>query len=302
MATYYAIDENAARLAREMNSFRPYEANRTTNEYRGMVDKAAEIAEREKAKKPDYAAEIDMLLDRYARKLADWFNENSRIEAMCPSVMVSGGSNFPVAKKEKQNARRDAHMKKYEEIGAIITQMVRVGTGGIQSGDANAVEKLERKLKDLEEQQETMKAINAYYRKHKTLDGCDIVSEKTLEVIKRGMENSWRQNPVPFESYTLTNNNANIRNTRRRLESLKATKAQETTEKETEVEGVKIVENTELMRIQIVFDGKPEANVRDILKKNGFRWAPSQSAWQRQLNGNGKWAAERVMEELKKAN
>ena len=300
MATYYAIDENAARLAREMNSFRPYEPNRLTNEYRGMVDKAAEIAEREKAKKPDYAAEIDVLLDRYARKMADWYNENSRIEAMCPSVMVSGGSNFPVAKKQKQNERRDAHYKKFDELQEILRQMERVGTGGIQSGDANAIEKLERKLKDLEEQQATMKAINAYWRKHKTLDGCDLVSTETLAVIKRGMEHSWRQNPVPFESYTLTNNNANIRNTRLRLEKLKAAKAQGTTEKDTEVEGVKIVENTELMRIQIVFDGKPEADVRDVLKKNGFRWAPSQGAWQRQLNGNGKYAVERVMEALAK--
>lgn len=302
MATYYAIDENAARLAREMNSFRPYEPNRTTNQYRAMVDAAAEIAKREKAKKPDYAAEIDALLDRYARKLADWYNENSRIEAMCPSVMVSGGSNFPVAKKEKQNARRDAHMQKYEEIEQILRQMERVGTGGIQSGDANAIEKLEKKLEQLEKAQEMMKAVNAYYRKHKTLEGCDIVPANTLEAIKKDMANSWRQNPVPFESYALTNNNANIRNTRKRLESLKAAKAQGTVEKEAEVEGVKIVENTELMRIQIVFDGKPEPDVREVLKKNGFRWAPSQSAWQRQLNGNGKWAAERVMEALKKAN
>lgn len=300
MTTYYAIDESAARLAREMNSFRPYEPNRLTNEYRGMVDKAAEIAAREKAKRPEYAEDIDRLLEKYSKRLADWFNESSRIESMCPSVMVSGGSNFPVAKKQKQNERRDAHYKKYEEIEQLLRQMERVGTGGIQSGDANAIEKLEQKLKNLEEQQETMKAINAYYRKHKTLDGCELVSEKTLEVIKRGMENSWRQNPVPFESYTLTNNNANIRSTKRRLESLKAAKAQGTVEKEAEVDGVKIVENTELMRIQIVFDGKPEADVRDILKKNGFRWAPSQGAWQRQLNGNGKWAAERVMEELKK--
>ena len=300
MATYYAINENEARRAHEMNSFRDYEPNRMTNAYRSEVDKAAEIAEHEKARKPDYAAEIDALLDRYARKLADWYNENMRIEAMCPSVMITGGSNFPVAKKEKQNARREAHFKKYEEIQQILRRMETVGTGGIQSGDADAVEKLERKLNELEELQDTMKAVNAYYRKHKTLDGCDVVSEETLKVIKRGMENDWRQNPVPFESYALTNNSANIRTTKRRLETLKAAKAQGTVEKETEVEGVKIVENTEMMRIQIVFDGKPEADVRDILKKNGFRWAPSQSAWQRQLNANGKWAAERVMEELKK--
>ena len=42
------------------------------------------------------------------------------------------------------------------------------------------------------------------------------------------------------------------------------------------------------MRIQLFFEGKPEPEVRDILKSNGFRWAPSVGAWQRQLNNNGK--------------
>jgi hypothetical protein len=52
-----------------------------------------------------------------------------------------------------------------------------------------------------------------------------------------------------------------------------------------------LVENFEENRIQIVFDGKPSAEVRAELKGNGFRWAPSQSAWQRQLNNAGRYAA-----------
>lgn len=54
------------------------------------------------------------------------------------------------------------------------------------------------------------------------------------------------------------------------------------------------------MRYQITFDGKPEEDVRRILKSYGFKWAPSQKAWQRQITGNGRWAFERAVEELKK--
>lgn len=57
-------------------------------------------------------------------------------------------------------------------------------------------------------------------------------------------------------------------------------------------------ENVEAMRIQLFFEGKPEPEVRDILKSNGFRWAPSVGAWQRQLNNNGKYAVKRVIREL----
>lgn len=56
------------------------------------------------------------------------------------------------------------------------------------------------------------------------------------------------------------------------------------------------------MRIQFIFDGKPDAEVRTILKSNGFRWAPSQGAWQRQLTANGKRAAKEVIKELSEQN
>lgn len=57
-------------------------------------------------------------------------------------------------------------------------------------------------------------------------------------------------------------------------------------------------ENVEAMRVQLVFDGKPDDETRTLLKRNGFKWAPSQGAWQRQLNDAGKYAAHRVMEVL----
>ena len=53
------------------------------------------------------------------------------------------------------------------------------------------------------------------------------------------------------------------------------------------------------MRLQLFFDEKPDADTRAILKKNGFRFAPSQNnAWQRHLNNGGKYALDRVIEEI----
>ena len=45
-------------------------------------------------------------------------------------------------------------------------------TKPISADDPDAIQKLEAKLKQLQELQERMKAVNAYYRKNKTLDGC----------------------------------------------------------------------------------------------------------------------------------
>ena len=112
------------------------------------------------------------------------------------------------------------------------------------------------------------------------------------------MASSWHMGEKPFATYELTNNNANIRSTRERLERLKKVKEQGT--KESENKFFTAVENTEIMRLQLIFDGKPEPEVRDILKSNGFKWAPSQSAWQRQLTVNAKYALNRVIKELER--
>ena len=65
-----------------------------------------------------------------------------------------------------------------------------------------------------------------------------------------------------------------------------------------EYELFKVAENAEIMRLQIFFDDKPDSDTREILKKNGFRWAPSQGAWQRQLTDNAKYSLKRVIKEL----
>ena len=52
--------------------------------------------------------------------------------------------------------------------------------------------------------------------------------------------------------------------------------------------------NAEENRIQVLFDEKPDEEIRKELKSNGFKWAPSISVWQRQLNENGVRALRRI--------
>ena len=57
----------------------------------------------------------------------------------------------------------------------------------ISSDDSDAVEKLGAKLARLQSLQAAMKAVNAYYRKHKTLDDCPDLTPET----RRSIETSW---------------------------------------------------------------------------------------------------------------
>jgi hypothetical protein len=51
-------------------------------------------------------------------------------------------------------------------------------------------------------------------------------------------------------------------------------------------------------RLRLHFPGKPDAAARSKLKRDGFKWSPRNSAWQRKLNANAKYAAKRVLGDL----
>ena len=291
MPKYYPIDETAARRAKEMNSFYDYVPGSATAAYRAMVDEAYALGEAQKARvDPMYHEKIDGLLDRYARKLAENINQRNAIDTRVPSIMISGGGNFPVRKKEKQNAARDRNMGEYSEIAGLLDKVRSTGMGGISADDNRAVEKLEKKLADLEAEQESMKSINAYFRKHKTLDGCPDLTFEQAEQLKASMSRDWWKDPVPYPSYWLSNNNANIRRVRQRIDDLKSRSEYAGWT----VPGGEAKINEAENRLQLIFDDKPSEDQRRELKSGGFKWAPSQGAWQRQLTRNAIYAASRI--------
>ena len=287
---YYPINEDLARRANEMNSFFSYVPGRATQSYRAEVDEAAALAERQKQRvDPMYHEKIDGLLDAFARKLADNINRRNEIATRVPSILVAGGSNFPVRKKEKQNQADAAAMKEYRQIRGLLDKIRGTGRGGISADDPAAVDKLKAKLRDLEARQDKMKAVNAYYRKHKTLDGCPQLTQDEIEKLNASMARDWRPELKPYPSFHLTNNNAVIRQTKKRIDELSA-------KAETEYEGWRfdggeVKMDREINRLQVFFDAKPDRESCSAMRHEGFRWAPSVGAWQRQLNDNAIRAA-----------
>ena len=292
-APYYPINEAAAKRAKDMNSFSDYKQGSATAEYRHYVDEAVQLAERQKQRvDPMYHEKIDSLLDTYARKLAANMNKGYEIDARVPSILIAGGSNFPTRKKEKQNAARDSNYREWQDIQGLLDKIRSTGMGGISADDPQAVQKLEKKLESLEKSQETMKAVNAYYRKHKTLDGCPHLPPEELEKLKADMASSWHLEDKPFATWALSNNSAEIRRVKDRIKSLSQQK--EIGFVGWEFDGGKVEANTEANRLQIFFEDKPDEATREALKSNGFRWSPKAGAWQRQLTSNAYYAADYV--------
>ena len=158
--------------------------------------------------------------------------------------------------------------------------------------DDNAVEKLERKLAELVKAQEDMKAANKVVKNKKLTE-----EEKKVRLIELGYsEKSAVELLTPcyghigFPSYSLSNNNANIRRTRQRIEDLKS----QSEYAGWAFPGGRAEINEGENRLQLFFEEKPSEEQRRELKSNGFKWAPSQGAWQRQLTKNAIYAAGRM--------
>lgn len=295
---YYEINEATARTAHNMNSMRDYRPGSATDEYRAAVDEAAALVEHKKQTvSPFYHEKLDALLDRYARRLAEYYNAYYRNEASCPSILVSGGSNFPVNKKNRQNARRESLWQEYNEINGILDKIKSVGTGAVDLADPHAHEMLTEQLQKLQHTLDTGKAMNAHFRKHKTMQGFPELSDEAA----RKMDESITAAPAfaqkPFPDYELTSLRGKIKRTQARLDELtaRAAKQEDDPAESTKFDGGEIVRNLEADRLQILFDEKPDEELRTALKQNGFRWSPKYGAWQRQLTQNAEYAARRVL-------
>jgi len=246
------IDEDLARRAHDSYSFSDYRKGSATNEYNEAMRSAEEKVEAHKQKvDPIYHEKINAMFERYKSMYAKNINDINSNDARLPSSFITGGSNYPMGKWRKQQARRDTLMNQYQEIQSYLDKILTVGNGGIQSGDKDAITKLEIKLKNLEELQEQMKKGNAYYKKNGTLEGSGLPDS----LIKEGYSTIKGWNGVygsPFPPYALSNNNAKIRSTRERIEQLSKEKSKPKTNKE--FEWGSVVRNTEDMRLQLLFN------------------------------------------------
>ena len=185
---------------------------------------------------------------------------------------------------------------KYWETRADSAESSRA----ISSDDPTALEQLQAKLEDLEHAQECMKAVNRAWRTAgkptpdntdgwaKVTELQDLVSATDIERLRVEYARlvSWQSSSAPFPGYSLSNNSAEMRRVRQRITELEASANAEHVEKDRGV--CRYVEDPEVNRVQLFFDGKPPAETRKILKQNGFRFSKRDgNAWQRQLNDAG---------------
>lgn len=212
---------------------------------------------------------------------------------------------------DRINRAYDRAFKAHKAAGETEARAEAVGTGGISGDDPDAITKLREKLAGLEVSQCHMVEVNKAWRKAgkpKTQDDAGWLKVAELGGVEVAYLMRPRQDMTkypwqggPFASFSLSNNSAEIRRCKARIEELerraKAAEEMPQVERMT-VGGVRLVENRAENRMQILFPEKPACEVIANLKARGFRWARSQGAWQAHLHNRSRWQAECVVKDM----
>lgn len=176
----------------------------------------------------------------------------------------------------------------YEEKATAIES-----NNAISSDNPLALELLKKKVEQLTQMQNFMKKTNKLIRKGDK-DGF-LRLQGATEAMWKELTTSDSKWQIGYPRYRLANNNAAIRNTKQRIEDLEKMSTKSTTEKN--IKGIKLIENVEANRIQLIFPEKPNEEVRKKLRKKGFIFCFTEMAWQRHLNNAGIWAANEFLKE-----
>jgi len=293
IATPDEIDYNIAYQAYSGTSFDPeIRAKSEQEDYANHINenyqKLKKLAKTDKQKEL-LDKEFVRYKEGYKKRFLDYLHSHSGLI----STMISGPSNFPTSRMEKQNRIVDNKYKilsEYDEK-AINSIKRKLGKQGIEDrGGELAV--IEQRLSEQKKTHEMMKQANTILRK-KNLSASEIqeklskigFSEKAISSILKPNYMEYK-GIMPFE---LSNSNAKIKRLQEKLNNLKS-KNNLQGENPTvlfENNEVKIINNHEQERVQILFGGKPDSETIAKLKKNGYRWSPKNKAWQRKNTVNG---------------
>jgi hypothetical protein len=207
-------------------------------------------------------------------------------------VGASGKANAPTAP-EKMSAQREAKRQGRKTMyGNRKHHDFDNRRGGISSDDPNALGKLQTKLAEAEHFHDFMKKVNAIIKNCPTTE----MRIKALlplccneEKLARNLLEPDYAGRIGFKEYQLTNNSAEIRRLRERIEELE--KAALRQDREEVMEKYTYREDTTENRLMFIFDGRPGEDIRALLKGRGFKWSPTRNAWVRQWTDNALYAA-----------
>lgn len=221
--------------------------------------------------------------EKFIAKFSEWMNAKSN----CMSSMITGPANFPVRKAQRANEREHNKNLEFQNWRERYFQAVnRIPT----KSPEDEIEAAEQKLDKLVNAQLEMKEINAEIRRCKIKELKPLidhlVSQEFNPVLVSLIDNFYGRQSGKYKipGFTLTNNNAKIKATEEKVKIMQTRIERKNTWEDINFEGGRVTIEDD--RVKIYHDEKPEREVIQEIKSNGFRWSPNWGCWCRKHTGN----------------
>lgn len=211
-----------------------------------------------------YNVENVKFIEKHYRLALDYLHAQSRVA----SWAITGAGNFPVRSMEKKLNSCHNKMGLYVNYIEYVEKILKRINRRLETQD----DKKAKWIKEIAERkalQEQMKDVNSLLRKGKKEE-----AEKKYNIIIT--PNCW--GGLGYESYQLRNNLANIK---RLEEQVRIIDVARDRLQGFEFEGGKVEFDEEEIRYNIYFDDIPSQEIRDNIKRRGFKWSPRRKAWTR---------------------
>ena len=202
---------------------------------------------------------------------------------------------------EKADKRSQSHYEKHRNIASAIPmgQPILIGHHS-EKKHRNDLKRIDNEMR--KSIQESEKAD--YYRnKVDNIDNSKVISSDDPQAIEKlqarieELEKAKEEVKArPHEWYELQYLNADIRRAKNRIKEIQ--ELEELQFEDITFTGGKAILNRDINRLQLLFDTKPDEEIRTLLKGHGFKWSRYEQAWQRLYNRNGIYAVKYVIEKI----
>lgn len=243
----------------------------------------------------------DESISDYKTRYERYFSSYLGAKSNCFSVMITGGSNFPVRRHEKANRSEQKHYEIFREWRqrakkAILRKAKPAATY------KSELERYRAELAAMQHNHELMKEGNKRIK----------AANKSGEDITEYLTTTFNIQPHMIAhtmrwGFGLTNNNANMKRVEQQIKLLETKEAIKEKNPITRYnfEGGYLLVNYEVDRLQVFFDSRPSSTELQEWKQKGlnsYNWSPTAKAWQRKITPNAMYHVKNMLPKLTKVS
>ena len=264
----------------------------------------SDIASHEKELHEDLQSMPEQQRERYMENYKRYFSAMIAANSRCASAMITGPARFNTGRNEKACNSHAKSVTAFREWRERALEAIRKATEAAKPEEQRLEEEWQKVKAFIDDAASTIHGIDTgtargYSRALfvSNLAGrlSTYVNHGNVEIIDRAVARlrEWNdkvKKPVVTARHSIFKYPELVRKVREKQQERASRE-----NREIPFDGGKVVYNFEEDRLQILFDKIPDTDMRTTLKRNAFKWAPRNQAWQRQLTRNAEYAAGQVL-------